>query len=615
MVPLVRCLGAGSCPAVSLAPKDHLTRLCDSVRPASSQVQGHPPHSSEGSRCPWLVRGISVLLAKDVMVPVPPADMKAGFFSPYFIVPKKSGRLQPILGLRILMLKMLMQNRVFGCIRPQVRSAALTWRPVLPCVDPSVPQAIPAVCVRRTSISVQVLPFGLSLSPRVFMKVAEVALVPLREQGVRILNYLDDWLILAQSQDQLCEHRDWCSRTSASWAFGSTGKRANSCRCRGSLFSVWSLDSVNQTARLTQERAQSVLNCLNTFKNRTTAPLKQVSEAPGAYGGCSSGHTAGVAPYETASTLAPWPSPEVGVAERHAAGPSHSSLPPNLHPVVRPFIPSGRSAPGTCLQARCGLHGCLRQGLGGHVQRACSVGGLDRSPTALAHQLPRVAGSTPGLEPSQETLTRRARTGPYGQHCDRCVHQPTRWSTLPSQLARHLLLWSRKHLRSLRAIHIPGLAQPDSRRAVMSCAPRRMETTSPDGPADLRRFGLAQVDLFASLETSHCQLFYSLTEGTLGTDALAHSWPLGLRKYAFPPVSLLAQTLCKVRVEEEQILLVAPYWPTRTWFPELMLLVTAPPWQIPLRKDLLTQRRGTLWYQRPDLWKLHVWSLDGTRRF
>ncbi len=177
-----------------------------------------------------------------------------------------------------------------------------------------------------------------------------------------------------------------------------------------------------------------------------------VSEPPGAYGGCGCGHTAGAAPYETASTLAPWPSPELGVAERHAAGPSHSSLPPNLHPVVRPFIPSGRSAPGTGLQARWGLHGCLRQGLGGHVQRACSVGGLDGSPTALAYQLPRVAGSTPGIEPSQETLTRRARTGPYGQHCDRCVHQPTRWSTLPSQLARHLLLWSWKHLRSLRAI-------------------------------------------------------------------------------------------------------------------------------------------------------------------
>ncbi len=367
-------------------------------------------------------------------------------------------------------------------------------------------------------------------------------------------------------------------------------------------------------ARLMQERAQSVLNCLNTFKNRTAAPLKQVSEAPGAYGGCSSGHTAGAAPYETASTLAPWPSPKVGVAERHAAGPSHSSLPPNLHTVVRPFIPSGRSAPGTGLQARCGLHGCLHQGLGGHVQRACSVGGLDGSQTALAYQLPRVAGSTPGLEPSQETLTRRARTGPYGQHCDRCVHQPTRWSTLPSYVATRPppppLESEASEVASRHSYS--GLAQPDR---PTSCAPRRMETPSPDGPADLRRFGLAQVDLFASLETSHCQLFYSLTEGTLGTDALAHSWPRGLRKYAFPPVSLLAQTLCKVREEEEQILLVAPYWPTRAWFPELMLLMTAPPWQIPLRKDLLTQRRGTLWHPRPDLWKLHVWSLDGTRRF
>ncbi len=303
-----------------------------------------------------------------------------------------------------------------------------------------------------------------------------------------------------------------------------------------------------------------LLECVQEQDGGTT---ETVSEAPGAYGGCSGGHTAGAAPYETASTLTPWPSPEVGVAERHAAGPSHSSLPPNLHPVVRPFIPSGRSAPGTGLQARCGLHGCLRQGLGGHVQWACSVGGLDGSPTTLAYQLPRVAGSTPGLETSQETLTRRARTGPYGQHCDRCVHQPTRWSTLPSHVTtRPSPPPLESEASEVASRHsYSGLAQPDSRRAVMSCAPRRVETPSPDGPADLQRFGLAQVDLFASLETSHCQLFYSLPEGTLGTDALAHSWSRGLRKYAFPPVSLLAQTLCKVREEEEQILLVAPYWP------------------------------------------------------
>ncbi len=229
---------------------------------------------------------------------------------------------------------------------------------------------------------------------------------------------------------------------------------------------------------------------LEYIQEQDSGTTETVSEAPGAYGGCGGGHAAGAAPYETASTLAPWPSPEVGVAERHAEGPSHSSLPPNLHPVVRPFIPSGRSAPGTGLQARCGLHRRLRQGLGGHVQRACSVRGLDGSPTALAHQLPRVAGSTPGLEPSQETLTRRACTSPYGQHGDRCVHQPTRWSTLPSHVTTRPppppLESEASEVASRHSY--PGLAQPDSRRAVTSCAPRRMETPSPDGPADLATF-------------------------------------------------------------------------------------------------------------------------------
>ena len=56
------------------------------------------------------------------------------------------------------------------------------------------------------------LPFGLALSPRVFTKVVEAALVPLREKGVRILNYIDDWLILSHSRDQVCEHRDFVLR-------------------------------------------------------------------------------------------------------------------------------------------------------------------------------------------------------------------------------------------------------------------------------------------------------------------------------------------------------------------------------------------------------------------
>ncbi len=245
-------------------------------------------------------------------------------------------------------------------------------------------------------------------------------------------------------------------------------------------------------------------------------------------------------------------------------------------------------------------------GLGGHVQRARSRGALDRAPAAVAYQLPRVAGSMAcSGAASERCYTREAYTGPLGQHCDRCVHQPPRRSTLPVACRNSpaiLLLWSQKHLRSLRAVHVPGeLNRAADELSRQHALPGEWRLHPEVLQLIWRRFGDAQVDLFASPDTSHCQLFFSLSEGTLGTDALACSWPRGLRKYAFPPVSLLAQTLCKVREDEEQVLLVAPYWPNRTWFPELMLLATAPPWQIPLRRDLLSQRGGTLWHPAPRL--------------
>ncbi len=53
----------------------------------------------------------------------------------------------------------------------------------------------------------KVLPFGLSLAPRTFMRCMDVALSPLRQMGVHILNYIDNWLILAQSEAVSTSHK------------------------------------------------------------------------------------------------------------------------------------------------------------------------------------------------------------------------------------------------------------------------------------------------------------------------------------------------------------------------------------------------------------------------
>ncbi len=165
---------------------------------------------------PVLREEIAVLLAKDAVEPVPPAERRQGFYSPCFIIPKKRGGLWPILDLRVLNralyklpFKMRTRRRIIKCIQPQDWFAAINLKDAYFHVSILLRhRPFLRFAFEGRAWQYRVLPFGLSLSPRVFMKVVEGALTPLREVGVRILNYLDDWLILAQSREQLGDPRD-----------------------------------------------------------------------------------------------------------------------------------------------------------------------------------------------------------------------------------------------------------------------------------------------------------------------------------------------------------------------------------------------------------------------
>ncbi|XDV18188.1 hypothetical protein PO909_023941 [Leuciscus waleckii] len=80
-----------------LGPKRARLVVCDPVKPCTPQppliaswqlgaVRGHG-HAFSCTHCRYVET--EVLLAKDAIEPVPPADLKTGFYSPYFIVLKK----------------------------------------------------------------------------------------------------------------------------------------------------------------------------------------------------------------------------------------------------------------------------------------------------------------------------------------------------------------------------------------------------------------------------------------------------------------------------------------------------------------------------------------------
>ncbi len=446
---------------------------------------------------PVLRAEVAVLLAKDAIEPVPPAEMKSGFYSPYFIVPKKDGGLRPILDLRVLNralhklpFRMLTQRRIFQCVRPFDWFAAIDLKDAYFHVS-ILPRHRPfpsPLCVRGASIPVQ----GPSLRA---IPVASCLHQGRRSSPCTVKGSRHSYPQLPRRLAHSGPVSSTVVRTQGYGAqspqpVGTSGQpgKEQTLPYAEDLFS-------RHGVGLGQPHSTSLRGaCSVNAEMPGVSPAQEggstetFSEAPGAYGILSRYHAARIASYETASALAPRPSPEVGMAPRHIPGLTHPVLPSHLQPMVGPCLSSGRSSPRASIQACCCFNRRLCHGLGGHVQRARSRGALDRAPAAVAYQLPRVAGSMACSAPLQNAATREAYTGPLGQHCDRCVHQPPGRSTLPSHVATRPpsppLESEASEVASRRSC--PRRAQSCSRRALTSARPSGRMATPPRGtPADL----------------------------------------------------------------------------------------------------------------------------------
>ncbi len=198
------------------------------------------------------------------------------------------------------------------------------------------------------------------------------------------------------------------------------------------------------------------------------------------------------------------------MAPRCTSGEHHTGVSPLLQPLDRPCLSTGRGALRTSVSACCRHNRCLQHGLGRYMQWAGSLGALDGASTALAHQLPRAAGSASSLAAVSATAVRQACVGPYGQHCGCVVYQPDGgYMITPHVTARPPSPPLESHAAQIaaRCPHSGG-AQSCGRRALMTAHfPRRMATPSRDDPADLESIRRSSGDLFASRESSHCQWF------------------------------------------------------------------------------------------------------------
>ena len=155
---------------------------------------------------------ISELLNKRAIEPV--NDPKSlGFYSHMFLVPKKNGKLRPIINLRELnnylvipSFKMETTVSVAAAVQPG------DWATSLDLTDayfhvPIAPwfRKFLRIVVNGKAYQYRALPFGLSTSPLVFTKVLQPVASYLHLRGINIHRYLDDLLIRSQSKELCAE--------------------------------------------------------------------------------------------------------------------------------------------------------------------------------------------------------------------------------------------------------------------------------------------------------------------------------------------------------------------------------------------------------------------------
>ena len=181
-------------------------------------------------------------------------------------------------------------------------------------------------------------------------------------------------------------------------------------------------------------------------------------------------------------------------------------------------------------------------------------------------------------------------------------------------LTSRLLRWTESFDVHLEARYLPGesnvLADVLSRRGQVVGTEWSLHPQV--ARALLRAWGNPSIDLFATCLNAKLPLYCSLVPDPQAVfeDAFRHPWD-DLDLYAFPPFALVGRVIARVQQSSRVAMtLVAPLWPEKEWFADLLLLLTQPPLVLPCWDRLLRQPHCNLFHQGAHALNLHAWRLS-----
>jgi hypothetical protein len=457
------------------------------------------------------------------------------------------------------------------------------------------------------------LPFGLSLSPWIFTAVVKELVATARRQTIRIRAYLDDWLVLARSRRQCQADTEKVMELAAQLGFSINFSKSELIPAQRFLYLGMDIDTEQWSLRPSSSRVERLLSKLSALRAADVAsarslaalmghfeslvplvPLAGVFKRPFQRGFQDRWDQAG-SPWETLVPLGAW-FLEVTGRWTDSAWLTHGVpivLPP---PGAEVFTDASLEGWG----AHCSEHSA--QGSWSLEQSNWHINLLEMKAVALALEafLPFLPKGVIKVRSDNSTVV--AYINRQGGTVSRSL----------SLQVETLLIWASSHSLELVAVHVQGAANvlADALSRAHSVVATEWTLSNRVLERVWLRFFKPMVDLFASRFNHRLPVYVSPVpdDQAWAVDAMSIAWS-GLEAYAFPPLPLLERVLRKVELEKPRLILVAPFWPTQTWFPDLLCMAKEEPLPLDLGPRDLLQPRSGIPHGNPGVLHLHAWRL------
>ncbi len=346
---------------VSLAHTHNSTRLRDSVRQATSQVQRRSRDVGGSPERPCLAQGDCCPPGKGCNQAGPSSRDEAGVLQP--LPHRTQERWWPSANPGSVSLEPgFAQAPVQDAdaqAHDQMHSApglVGSDRPegcLLSRFDPSATQTVSTVCVRRSGMAVQAPPLWALPVSLCVHEGCRGCPYPVTKSGRQ-----DPQLprrLAYPSPIQRAVGRSQGLGAPAPQPVGASGQlgKEQALPCAENLFSRCGVRLGEYDGTPHGGTCPSSAELPEFLQRQECGTTETVSEAPGAYGIRSCSHAARIASYETTSALATLPDPEVGMAPRYTASRYLPAVSPLPQPLDRPCLSTGRGAPRTSVPAYC----------------------------------------------------------------------------------------------------------------------------------------------------------------------------------------------------------------------------------------------------------------------